>query len=115
MNEIVFQALVLIVAVVAAVVARYAVPWLKEQIGAEKFGQIAEWAEYAVLMAQQVMWADSGADKKAYVTKFLKNQLIAKNISITDEQLDVLIEAAVKQMKIAENAGRQPEAGESDI
>lgn len=31
--------------------------------------------------------------------------LIAKNISISDEQLDILIEAAVKQMKISENAG----------
>ena len=111
MNEIVFQALLLMVAVAAAVAARYAVPWFKEQIGAEKFAQIADWAEYAVLMAQQVMWTDSGADKKAYVTQFLKDMLIAKNISITDEQLDVLIEAAVKQMKIAENAGKQPETG----
>lgn len=36
--------------------------------------------------------------------------LQAKNISLTDEQLDVLIEAAVKQMKIEENAGLTIEA-----
>ena len=31
--------------------------------------------------------------------------LTAKNISITDEQLNILIEAAVKQMKMEENTG----------
>lgn len=112
MNDVVFQVLVLVITVAAAAVARYAVPWLKERIGAEKFGQIAEWTEYVVLMAQQVLWQQSGQDKKTYVTKFLKEMLTAKNISITDEQLDVLIEAAVKQMKIAENAGNQPKTEE---
>ncbi|MDE7431022.1 MAG: phage holin family protein, partial [Lachnospiraceae bacterium] len=48
------------------------------------------------------MYADNGIEKKAYVTEFLKEILIAKNIALSDEQLDVLIEAAVKQMKIAE-------------
>ena len=40
-----------------------------------------------------------------YLTEFLKEILIAKNIALSDEQLDVLIEAAVKQMKIEENTG----------
>ena len=39
------------------------------------------------------------------MTEFLKEILMAKNIALSDEQLDVLIEAAVKQMKIEENAG----------
>ena len=38
-------------------------------------------------------------------TDLLKEMLTAKNISITDEQLNILIEAAVKQMKMEENAG----------
>ena len=44
-------------------------------------------------------------EKKAIVTDLLKEMLTAKNISITDEQLNILIEAAVKQMKMEENAG----------
>ena len=39
------------------------------------------------------------------MTEFLKEILMAKNIALSDEQLDVLIEAAVKQMKIEENSG----------
>ena len=77
----------------------------KEKIGADKMAQIEKWATYAAEMAQQVHWAKPGEDRKAIVTEFLREILIAKNISISDEQLDVLIEAAVKEMKMQENAG----------
>jgi hypothetical protein len=87
------------------VVTRYLVPLIREHIDASKLSAVATWAEKAVLKAQQVMSAKSGEDRKAVVTEFLKEILTAKNISISDEQLDTLIEAAVKQMKIEENAG----------
>lgn len=56
----------------------------------------------AVLMAQQVYHAKTGSERKAIVIDLMKGILIAKKISITDEQLDLLIEAAVKSMKIQE-------------
>lgn len=105
MNEILFEIIKLIVMLAALVIARYLVPWLKRKIGADKLAEAEKWAKYAVLKAQQVLGEESGEDRKAYVTEFLKELLIAKNIALSDEQLDVLIEAAVKQMKIAENAG----------
>ncbi len=105
MDEIIFEVIKIIVMVAAMVVARYMVPWLKEKIGTDKLAQIEKWARYAVEMAQQVHWSQPGEDRKAIVTEFLKEILIAKNISISDEQLDVLIEAAVKEMKMQENAG----------
>lgn len=105
MSDIIFEIIKVIVMVAALVVARYLVPWLKEKIGTDKLAQIEKWAMYAVEMAQQVHWYKSGEDKKAIVTEFLREILIAKNISISDEQLDVLIEAAVKEMKMQENAG----------
>ena len=104
MNEIVFEIIKVVVMLVALVIARYLVPWLKEKIGADKLAEAEKWVKYAVLKAQQVLWEESGPDKKAYVTEFLKEILTAKNIALSDEQLDVLIEAAVKQMKIAENS-----------
>ena len=105
MDEIIFEVIKIIVMVAALVVARYLIPWLKEKIGADKMAQIEKWATYAVEMAQQVHWAKPGEDRKAIVTEFLREILIAKNISISDEQLDVLIEAAVKELKMQENAG----------
>ncbi len=105
MNDIVFEIVKVVVMVAALFITRYLVPWLKEKIGADKLAMAEKWAKYAVLKAQQVLWDETGKDRKAYVTEFLKEILIAKNIALSDEQLDVLIEAAVKQMKIEENSG----------
>lgn len=103
MNEIFFEVIKLIVMVAVLVITRYLIPWLKERIGAEKLAVAEKWVRYAVLKAQQVLWEKNGQDRKAYVTEFLKQILTAKNIALSDEQLDVLIEAAVKQMKTEEN------------
>ncbi len=43
--------------------------------------------------------------RKAIVTQFLKELFQEKNIALSDTQIEILIEAAVKQMKIQENAG----------
>lgn len=102
MNEILFEIIKVVVMVAALVVTRYLIPWMKEKIGTEKLAQIEKWVRYAVEMAQQVYWSKPGEDRKAIVTEFLRDILIAKNMSISEEQLDVLIEAAVKEMKMQE-------------
>lgn len=105
MNEIIFEVIKVVVMVTVLVITRYLVPWLKEKIGTDKLAVTEKWVKYAVLKAQQVLWSKDGQDKKAYVMDFLKEILMAKNIALSDEQLDVLIEAAVKQMKISEKSG----------
>ena len=105
MNEILFEIIIVVVMVAALVITRYVIPWVRERIGADKLALVEKWARYAVLKAQQVMWADNGPERKAYVTEFLKELLIEKNIALSDEQLDILIEAAVKQMKIEAGSG----------
>ena len=42
----------------------------------------------------------TGEDKKTWVTEILKGILTAKNISLTDEQISAIIEAAVFDMNI---------------
>lgn len=64
--------------------------------------RIQFWVEAAVHCAQQLMSDVDGADRKEAVEAFLKRLLDENHISISDEQLDTLIESAVKQMKIAE-------------
>lgn len=115
MDEIIFELVKIVVMVVALVIARYLVPWLKQKIGAEKVAEVSMWAKQAVLMAQQVYKDWDGQDKKAFVTKYLKKILTAKNISLTDEDIDILIEAAVKQMKMQENSGILIEATDEVI
>jgi LL-H family phage holin len=113
MSDIVFEILKLVVMVIALVVARYLVPWIKNRLEADKVDLIATWAKNAVLMAQQTLTSNSGEEKKGVVTDFLREILKAKNIALSDYQLNVLIEAAVKQMKIDENAGIVIEAADA--
>lgn len=110
MDSIIFEIIKVVVMAAALVITRYLVPWIKGKIGTNNLETIEKWTKFAVLKAQQVLWEKDGADKKAYVTEFLKEILMAKNIALSDEQLDVLIEAAVKQMKLQENSGLVIEA-----
>lgn len=103
MNEIIFEVLRLVVLIAVFIVTCYLIPWIKRKIGQDKLDEVTRWTNTAVLMAQQVYYAKPGEERKAIVIEILKGMLTAKNISITDEQLDMLIEAAVKAMKMEEN------------
>lgn len=104
MNEMIFEVLRLVVLLAVFVVTCYLIPWIRGKIGQDKLDEITKWANAAVLMAQQVYAAKTGAERKAIVVGLLKDILIAKNISISDDQLNMLIEAAVKAMKMQERS-----------
>lgn len=105
MSDIIFEAVRLAVMLAALFVARYAVPWLRAQAGTAEAAELADWVQKAVLWAQQTLGDKTGAERKAAVTAFLSDLLTQHGVTITADQIDVLIESAVKQMKIAENSG----------
>ena len=105
MSDICFEGLKILVMVAVLVLTRYVLPWVKSKVDSEKLNLVAQWAYKAVLMAQQTMKATGGKEKKAIVTQFLKEILQEKNIALSDKQIEILIEAAVKQVKIQENSG----------
>lgn len=99
MNDVVFEILKAVIVLVIILIAKYLVPWMKLQVEGTKHEWLLKWVELAVRSAEQTILGDkTGPEKKAIVTKFLKEQL-QKNISISDEQLNTLIEAAVYAMK----------------
>lgn len=102
MNEILFEIMRLVVLLAVFIVTCYLVPWIRGKIGQDRLTEISKWVNAAVLMAQQVYSAKTGAERKAIVIDILRNILTAKNISISDDQIDLLIEAAVKAMKMKE-------------
>jgi LL-H family phage holin len=104
LDDLIFEIVKIIVMAAALRISAYLIPWIKSKLSADKISEIAFWAEKAVLYAQQVFTSSAGAEKKSIVTDFLKAQLEAKNIYISEEQINILIEAAVKQMKIEETA-----------
>lgn len=100
MNEMVLEILKVIVMLAVLVMTRYLVHLIKAKIGAEQLEEVKTWVNAAVLMAQQVYEAKSGPERKAIVIDLIRGMLIKKNIDISVEQLDMLIEAAVKAMKM---------------
>lgn len=104
MSEILFEVLRLVVLLAVFAVSCYLIPWIRGKIGQDRLDEITRWVNTAVLMAQQVYHAQTGAERKAIVIDLLKGILTAKNISISDNQLDLMIEAAVKAMKMQERS-----------
>jgi len=104
MNDILFEVLKAIVIIAIMVVVRYMVPWIKAKTKLLNNELLESLITAAVQYAEQtITGANAGKEKKAIVTEFLREQLIARNISISDEQLDVLVESAVFAMNAAKS------------
>lgn len=103
MSTIVFEIVKLIVMVGAAA---FAAAWAvtRERHGA-KVDEFITWAEKAVLWAQQVYWAETGEARKSVAMEFLKVIRNRYKVNISDEQISVLIEAAVKELNDKEGFG----------
>jgi LL-H family phage holin len=102
MDKILYAVLQCVLVIVAGLITRYVVPWLKTKLDAEKFKTLEQWVKVAVEAAEQVYCKDcQGNEKKTYVKDALTKHLNSKKINITEEQLNILIEAAVKEMNLA--------------
>lgn len=99
MDNLTFQIVEVAVKALAAALIAYVIPAVKrwaESIMATK------WAQTAVQAAQQIQDIRNldNPGKKQYAVKELSAILEKFKITITDEQIEMLIESAVKQMKI---------------
>lgn len=103
MNENVFNVILALIPVLGAIVTGFVIPFIKEKIDADKLAKYKYWAGLAV-KAAEMLWTNSGCgqDKKQYVIDFLNNMFNKKKTVITEQQLEILVESAVKQMKLEE-------------
>lgn len=86
-----------IVIVIGLVITRYLVPYLKERYGAERIKNVYDLIVKAV-QAAEMLFPDSGsgAEKKQYVIDYIAQ----KGIVISEADLDIFIESAVKILNI---------------
>lgn len=113
-NEIIRYIIEAALVIIFIIMSRYLVPLIKSKIGNDKFTELAEWVKFAVLTAEQVLTASTGEQKKEYVISFIDELLEENKINITAEQLDVLIESAVKEMNIAQNKIKTKKTSEEE-
>lgn len=86
-----------IIALVAALITAFVIPWIKTKIKAEKLEQIKQWVTIAVQAAEQIyIGSGRGEEKKQYVLDFLN----AKGYTIEFDNIDIdaLIEAIVFEL-----------------
>ena len=104
MDQRIFDLIIAIIPVLGVILTSIIIPYFQEQIGNEKLNKYQEWANMAVKAAEMIFTESGmGAEKKEYVVKFLTEQFNKNKVVITEEQMNILIESAVKQMKEIEN------------
>ena len=103
MDDRLFQIILAVIPVLGTILTVYIMPLIKEKIGNENLAKHEYWVNIAV-KAAELIWVEAGhwSDKKQYVIDFMNKMFNSKKTVITEEQLNALIEAAVKQMKIEE-------------
>lgn len=109
-EEIVYTAMRLVVMIISTVIARYLIPMLKQQTENAQVKQLAMWVGWAVRWAEQLYFDKTGAQRKELVIKLIMAIASRHNIPIdafTEEQIDTMIEAAVKTMNIEMQKNRE--------
>ena len=81
-----------------SIVTVFLIPWLKSNLDNNKLDKLLTIVKAAVEAAEQIYRETGmGAQKKAYVINYLAEH----GYKLDASQLDVMIESAVKEMKIA--------------
>lgn len=99
MNDLTFNILKIVVSVVMALVAYYVIPYIKRRIESDRYNELLKMIDKAVRAAEQaIKGSDMGALKKENVMTYITSWAEKVGISITQDQLSQLIEAAVFEL-----------------
>lgn len=106
MNELVFNICLAIVVAIFGIIAKSVIPFLRakkdaalEQLRATRWFWVADLIDSAVNAVEQTVSEEiHGDDKKELARHYIMEILKENNIEISVDQLDTLIEAAVKAM-----------------
>ena len=99
MNDRLFDLILALIPIIGTILTVYIIPFIKAKIDNENLVKYEEWVNMAVRAAEILfIGSGKGSDKKAYVVKFLTDMFNQNKITITEEQMNILIESAVQQM-----------------
>ena len=85
-----------IIALIAALISAFLIPYIKSKISAEKYAEVQEWVTVAVRAAEMIYTGTGrGAEKKQYVRDFLAD----KGYTLDIDSIENLIESAVLDLK----------------
>lgn len=104
MDDNIFKIILGLISILGTILTGIVVPYVKEKIGNEKLAKYEEWATLAVRSAEMIFSEKGmGEAKKEYVINFLNDLFNKDKVVITPQQIEILLEAAVKSMKLDES------------
>lgn len=98
-NEIVLAAIPIILTALLGWISPYVVKWLDAKLGHEATLALTNFAYAAVQAAEQKAETITSPDKKLFAEAALKAFASDKKYKVSDSDIEVLIEAAVHQLK----------------
>lgn len=90
-----------VISILGVIITYMVVPFLKSKTSKEQRETIMFWVSVAVTAAEQIFnERGMGEEKKKFVVGFL----VEKGIKVSLDELDVLIESAVKELNLVQQA-----------
>ena len=98
MDNGVLQIILAIIALLGTIVTFILAPWIIAKYSTEKRAAVVDYVKAAVFAAEQIFKVSdpTGKLRKDFVLNFLNE----KDFKITEDELNILIEAAVKELNL---------------
>lgn len=124
-SSLTLEILRIIVSLASILITYYLVPYIKSKVGNENLKQMQEWANIIVLALQQKKENDiiNNPEEKENINKEKYTKAIElievlcnrKNISLNRYEISMLVESAVKNMKLAEQLQNQQDNNQDNV
>lgn len=99
MNTELFMNIALaVISIIGALITAYVIPWIKNNISAKDMEQITFWVRFAVRCADQLFTEEQWQEKKKYVMAYVIDMASKLGLKLTEQDINVLIEAAVNSL-----------------
>lgn len=105
MNSQIFtQIALMVISIVGALVSAYLIPYIKSKANANDIERFIDFVWLAVRCANQIYTPEQWQDKKLYVLSLVTNFMYENlKISLSDEQVNAIIEGMVNEVKKADS------------
>ena len=98
-NELITVIIKAVIMILSVLITSVIIPYVKGKIGESKYDELTYFVKYAVRCAEQIYTPDQWKEKKEYVTTFIINKAKEININLSEEDIDILIEGIVNEIK----------------
>lgn len=88
-----------IISVVLILITAYVIPWLKNNVGDDKYAALVEFAEIVVRSAEKIYTSEEWAQKKAYAVNMLEKKAKEVGLNLNEKEINAIIEGAVQAVK----------------